>query len=405
MANLTKDEIKHVIVNEPDRVTYQNTLKNIPHFALVYVDGIQTTFAKCQQCQDVYLLSYKKKNGYSKYHDHTDKCHPDIDRGKHINKNDLDLKVESSEESSSDDDVSDFEKDAKKTATVMRYPPRPKEEIVAALEEIAAKEGAAEENGQKSNPRIVPTWNYFKPKGQNELGSPLFACVFCTYSGVKNITIFTRHILECCGGCPREIKDSLKKVVRERKNRERSSRKRGRPLGRRSKRPRNSDDDSTRDTDDGNLGDEGNLETNQIVTILSKLLGTPPSAESMATANSQVDEGMKKPLDKFTDADYDREIKELTVKKLRAELKEIEERTVNMRVIRKESEERTQLYRKINHDFDKLIKFVDLVVRSEGQERRDLIGTFVGRLANGDGVAFPSLLEEAFAETISGSNN
>ena len=87
----------------------------------------------------------------------------------------------------------------------------------------------------------------------------------------------------------------------------------------------------------------------------------------------------------FTEGDFDREIKELTVRKMRAELKEIEERTLKIKVTRAESEERTRLFKKLNSDFDKLIRFIQIA-------------------SNGSiSAPFPNLLEEAFAETISGN--
>lgn len=66
----------------------------------------------------------------------------------------------------------------------------------------------------------------------------------------------------------------------------------------------------------------------------------------------------KKPLRQFTEADFDRELKELSVKKARLELRELEERN--------------RLYLKISRGVDKFMKAVDIYVEKETSVARTM---------------------------------
>ena len=90
-------------------------------------------------------------------------------------------------------------------------------------------------------------------------------------------------------------------------------------------------------------------EQDRAVKILTGLLTRSKGDESSLA---------KKPLRQFTDADFDRELKELSVKKARLELKELEERN--------------RLYLKVSRGFDKLMKAADIYVEKETSAARTM---------------------------------
>lgn len=435
-----RDYVKDVIRNEPNRIKYELSVKNHPHFARVFMDGAYTRYAKCTLCRNhPYLIQYTIKSGSFALKAHTEKHHPNFDYEEYRRTHPghgtaIEYKAEPNDSDSDSSDDGDGAPQRVYSAS-SKYPAKTQEEILAALEEIAAKE----QEQEKTDPAMKdptwknPTWNYFKRIGESETGNLRFACQFCVFEGVKNVSIFKGHILYSCAGCPQEIRDSLKSTLgsskiaykydtaskgKKSKTADKSFTGPSGVVGvgqrkspREAKRSRYSDDlysvgNSTRDIDsDDNYRaetDDKDGETDQIVTILNKLLGTQTPAQSeprpVTPKEKQVYETRKTPQELA----FDREVRELTIKKMRAELKDLEERTNHTRTLRLESEERTRIFKKINIDFDKLIKFINLLVNCEGQERKDLIGSVVGRLTNGGGLSFPNLLEEAFAETISG---
>lgn len=90
-------------------------------------------------------------------------------------------------------------------------------------------------------------------------------------------------------------------------------------------------------------------EQDRAVKILTGLLTRTKGDESTLS---------KKPLRQFTDADFDRELKELSVKRARMELKEIEERT--------------RLYLKVSRGFDKIMKAADVYIEKETSVARTM---------------------------------
>lgn len=105
---------------------------------------------------------------------------------------------------------------------------------------------------------------------------------------------------------------------------------------------------------EGSVGDESEEEEevdeqDRAVKILTGLL----------TRTKGDDTGLaKKPLKQFTEADFDRELKELAVKKARLELKELEERN--------------RLYMKVSRGFDKIMKAVDVYIEKETSVARTM---------------------------------
>ena len=82
------------------------------------------------------------------------------------------------------------------------------------------------------------------------------------------------------------------------------------------------------------------------IAILHKLLN-----QKSATSSPP-----EKPLQKFTDVEIDRAIKELKVKKLRMEITELEERQVLRQAEKKEIDEKIRLYRNLNHSVSDFMK-------------------------------------------------
>ena len=79
MARKPKDAIANLILNEPDRITYENSIRNHPHFVRVFLDGKYTKYSKCLLCKDPFLLTYKVKQGFAMLNKHTYVYHPDFD--------------------------------------------------------------------------------------------------------------------------------------------------------------------------------------------------------------------------------------------------------------------------------------------------------------------------------------
>lgn len=85
-------------------------------------------------------------------------------------------------------------------------------------------------------------------------------------------------------------------------------------------------------SDDSDLGADDGDEQEKVVKILTGLL--------TKTRDSGKSDSGKKPLNRFTDSDFDRELKELAVKKARLEIKELEDR-------QREMDERIRMYKDI----------------------------------------------------------
>ena len=90
----------------------------------------------------------------------------------------------------------------------------------------------------------------------------------------------------------------------------------------------------------------------------------------------------KKPLSKFTDEDFERETKELTVKKLRLDIKL--------------KEEQNRLYEKLGKGLSKLMKLVDFVLENQGNVTVYTQGQ--------EEINHGSILQTAFESTLQESN-
>lgn len=111
-------------------------------------------------------------------------------------------------------------------------------------------------------------------------------------------------------------------------------------------------------------------EQDRAVKILTGLLTRTKGDESTLA---------KKPLRQFTEADFERELKELSVKKARLELKELEERN--------------RLYLKISRGFDKIMKAVDIYCEKE---------TSMARTMTVYGADGSSILQAAYEDSVVG---
>ena len=313
------------------------------------MDGSYSKYSRCSLCPDVTIIKYTTKSGIAPLKGHTANAHPDFDpesfdvskadlsksfdvskadlsKSFDVSKADLSKSFDVSKADLSSvytrkryrsvsEDSSDGETIARERAKRKKYIPKSREEIIAALNEIAQNEEATDApSGSRSSESILtgtltgtidsnnsstdskqklsPTWNYFKRQGENDSGNPLFACLFCSFIGSKNVSIFKAHLLYLCPGVPCEIRESIKSDLRGSRRGYKYDKKKSNGEGRRRKRSRNDIDgdcqgsvgNSTRDPDsdsdgafyetNGDTAVDG-MDTEQVVAILSKLLSTP----------------------------------------------------------------------------------------------------------------------------------
>ena len=131
-------------------------------------------------------------------------------------------------------------------------------------------------------------------------------------------------------------------------------------------------------SDDAELGEEDH---DRAIKLLTGLLVKQETKSAL--------ERGKKRLEDFTDADFDREMKELSVKKARAELREVEVRI-------KEQEERMDLYKVVQTQLNVL---VDAAKALLGDRLQD--STYGNRKY---GPLQPDVLH-AFTDTVTGGND
>lgn len=266
------------------------------------------------------------------------------------------------------------------------------------------------------------TWDYFKDTGRiSESNNSIWECLFCDYEAVRNITHFRRHLFKLCPGCPDGIRERIKaqekKVALSGKKRkwryENKSRVSHYMSGK-------SDEEEDSQADD-------DLETdvqanNEAVQILTKLLaeGGNDALPSNYGSTCKSGSGRKeKSVENYTDADLDRELKELQVKKMRAEISKLNEETEKERINKKhievkieESKSRCKLIGKLEDNLDKVISVASLMVGSESL-RSTVISAFrdINSAINlnrhqqqpsSGASSSNSILQEAYHDTING---
>lgn len=118
--------------------------------------------------------------------------------------------------------------------------------------------------------------------------------------------------------------------------------------------------------------EESEDEQDRAVKILTGLLTKKGGDESSLA---------KKPVKSFTDADFDRETKELNVKKLRLEVKLMEEQN--------------RLCYKIGRGIDKFMKALDVYIEDKSSHARVVY-------TNADGT---SILQTAYDESVAGDSH
>ena len=119
---------------------------------------------------------------------------------------------------------------------------------------------------------------------------------------------------------------------------------------------------------------DSDLDNELQLSLLTKLVKLKEAKTSTSLA--------KKPLSKFTDEDFDRETKELTVKKLRLDIKL--------------KEEQNRLFEKLGKGLGKLMKLVDFVLENQGN-----VTVYT---QSQEEVPQTSILQTAFESTLHESN-
>lgn len=278
--------------------------------------------------------------------------------------------------------------------------------------------GANNSNGAKNTKFNTSdqAYQYFKCAGVNESGNDLYSCIFCSYVGIRNIRSFKRHLVSRCPGILASIReevrasslDLLEKDAKVRKERV------GRPKKKR-KTIYGSDDDGATFSDanfyptltDAEHDDDAGKAVQILTKLFSEVSAGGAAGKKQEEKNRRQSKKAPKRIEEFTEEEFDQEIKMLTVKKMRAELLELEERIENQALMRKElagkireREERIKLLKNLNREFPNLLRVVNLLITPEAKNELDNSlggGSVINSGSN-------SLLEEAFAETISGSN-
>ena len=160
--------------------------------------------------------------------------------------------------------------------------------------------------------------------------------------------------------------------------------------------------DGPNSNDGATLGGANLNDTDQAVEILTKLLASEERKVSKVSDN-------RRPLEDYSDADLDREVKELKIKRLRSEIQDLEERknerkakqrerVLNMR----EKEERIKYYQSMNQGLHRLMKAADIIISNQAPKCfQSSPAPSMGR-ETANASKERNLLEEAFHETVSG---
>lgn len=142
-------------------------------------------------------------------------------------------------------------------------------------------------------------------------------------------------------------------------------------------------------------------DTSRAVQILTRLLDDRERQESIDEGNNHA--RRKKSLELCSNEELEREIKELTVKKMRREIEEIDQRRSQQTLIEREREERLRFFSNVNNEFGTLMSAMKKFVKGKGE------GSVVSRKGEGSstGKGFEMngkfLLDEAYSEAVNGT--
>ena len=110
-----------------------------------------------------------------------------------------------------------------------------------------------------------------------------------------------------------------------------------------------------------------------------------------------------KPVELCSQEELDREIKELTVKKMRSEILEINERRCNQELCTREKEERLKFFSSVNNQFGNIITALNKFIKGDSvtEEEQEKEKSKNEKTLNGK----QRLLEDAYNEAVSGLNS
>lgn len=281
----------------------------------------------------------------------------------------------------------------KPNANIKVYDPRPQEEIDAALSLVMEQEaggnddisnaGAVAIYGTDMSSALAGTstgstirkkdycWKYMRlTNRQNGRGNDLFECIFCNYEGRGHTPTFKNHFCRSCPGVPPEIKQAIKLD--------------GKSKGKNFVKKKADRGYSYMDMDESDLDDvesegDGDKARSKAVEILTKLLGQRDATHDGEGENiGATEESSKVPASKRrkietsqVDVDIDLQIKEVQLKKMKAELRLVYEKT-------EEARERTKLFQSINNEFPNFVSMIKLIVPNQSNGNHLVSETIVG---------------------------
>lgn len=233
--------------------------------------------------------------------------------------------------------------------------------------------GSLTSNKKRPSKPQGPEYEYFKIIGERPNGKGYrLRCAFCdTREMNSHAPRMRKHLVyKCTGNVPEEVKDKFrnhKPVYTKNEERIRKSARKRTAIHFDS--GNTSDED---EEDDDAVGDFKNHDQQMMF----------PS--QMSVRKSEETTSGKKALKQFTDADFDREHKELQTKKMRLEIQVMEDQS--------------KFWSKMGNGVDKILKAVDLYIESKvrAAEQHELPQVHT-LYTNQDGSA---VLQAAFAETI-----
>lgn len=214
-----------------------------------------------------------------------------------------------------------------------------------------------------------PEYEYFQIMGERPGGKGYrLRCKFCDGSDMNSHAPRMRKhlVFKCKGNVPEEVKDKFRNHKPVYTKNDDKIRKSGRK-----RTAVHFDSGNTSDEEDD---DEEEYEKNR---DLHSILNPQSGRKSEETTAG------KKPLKQFTDADFEREHKELQTKKMRLEIKVMEDQS--------------KFWSKMGSGVDKILRAVDLYIESQVRASEQELPQVHTLYTNPDG---STVLQAAFAETI-----
>ena len=196
---------------------------------------------------------------------------------------------------------------------------------------------------KRSKAPDAPCHKFYKRVEDNKWGG-LFQCNFCSKTFVgRKYDRFHAHISERCPRIPSEVKSEYLEEVKERGIRGAVGSCDNVVAARSMKRKSYATRDVSNHQSDEFSDDDGNFEKSEAVKILTGLL------------SKVTDEGRssKKPLSDYTDADFEREAKELQIKEARLRCRELQDRS--------------KFYENFSQQMSTVTKACELFIQEKGQ--------------------------------------